>query len=193
MRLSGVYPRLLFVALMLIGSSAMPAGNSHHSDGTIPWSLIIAQTVNFTIFVGIIVYLAKKYLVPIFPQYREKFIEESTKVERQMAEVEKKRKEIEDRLGKLETTYSSRLEQAQRESVEYKNKLIQEAKKHAEKQVKDASENALAAFKSTERQFKMMVLEKAISQAKKELPKEVGESEIQRLHNEFLEEIRVNP
>lgn len=190
---SGVYPRLLFVTLMLVGSTAMPAGGGHHHDGSIPWDLVAAQTFNFLLFVGIIVFIIKKYLVPVFPVYRQKFIEESTKAEREMAEVEKKRKEIEDRLSKLETTYSSRLEQAKKESVEYKNNLIQEAKRSAEKTVKDASENALAAFKSTERQFKMMVLEKALSRAKEDLPKEIGENEIQRLHNEFLEEIRVNP
>lgn len=190
---SGVYPRLLFVALMLAGSTAMPASGAGPHDGTIPWSLVAAQTFNFLVFVGLIAYIVKKFLVPVFPAYRQKFIDESTKTERQMAEVEKKRKEIEDRLSKLETTYSSRLEQAKKESVEYKNNLIHEATRSAEKTVKDASENALAAFKSTERQFKMMVLDKALLRAKEDLPKEVGEDEIQRLHNEFLEEIRVNP
>lgn len=190
---SGVYPRLLFLFVMLLGTTALPAGGGHHADGSIPWSLIAAQTFNFTVFFGIMVYIIKKVAIPVFPAYREKFIEESTKTQKQMAEVEKKRKEIEDRLSKLETTYKSRLEQAKKESVEYKNNIIQEAKRSAEKMLKDASENALSAFKSTERQFKLMVLEQALEQAKEELPKEIDEREIQRLHNEFIEEIRVNP
>lgn len=190
--MAGVYSRLVFLAVMLIGTTAMPAPGGGANTGEIPWALITAQSFNFVVFLCLVTVLIKKFAVPHFPKFKQKFIEDSTKAQREMAEIEKQRKEIEDRLSKLETTYALRLDKAKKESQALKASLIEDAKNRSEKMIADASQAAQAAFKSSERQFKLTVLDQAIAKAKNELPKEIDDTQLQRLHGEFLEEIRVN-
>lgn len=190
--MSGVYSRIVFIFVMLVAQSAVPAtGAGHHAAG-VPWSLIFAQTFNFLLFMGILIFLIKKFALPVFPKYRAQFLEDSTKAQKVIADAEKQKKEIEARLQKLETTYSSRMDKAKKESLELKDNLIKEAQDRAEKMQRDASDNALSLFKSSERQFKMSILDQAIDKAKKDLSKSIDEKQLQRLHGEFLEEIRVN-
>jgi F0F1-type ATP synthase membrane subunit b/b' len=173
------------LALNFLGQTVYAASTS---EG-IPWSLVQAQTVNFTIFVIALIMLIRKPGAAFFAKFREDFLEESTKAQKIVANAEKQKKEIEEQLKKLETTYTSKLENSKKEAQALKDSIIKDSKERAEKMISDTQESAAVLFKSAEQGIKNHVLNIAVANAKTDLSKRIDSKESQRLHGEFLEEI----
>lgn len=176
------------LSLSLIFSSPMIclAGSSQNS---IPWSTIQAQAVNFTLFIFILIYILRKPASEYFSKFRNDFIEESGKAQKILAEAEKQKKEIDDQISKLETTYSSRLETSKQEALLLKNSLISEAQDKSVKLIEDTKDSANQLFKSAENAIRYKVLDNAVDFAKEDLVKRIDSKESNRLHGEFLEEL----
>ena len=181
--------RILLLSLML-SCRALAAGSAHSNE--IPWDLITAQTVNFSLFIAIMFFILRKPAKEHFTNFRNEFLEQSEKAKSSATQAERLKKEAQDRLDKLETTYSTRIDQAKKDALSMKQNLVGEANTRAEQMLSDASANTLLMFKSAERTIQAESLSKALDLAKEELSKKVGDQETQRLHSEFLEEIRVN-
>lgn len=173
------------LALNFLGQSAFAASTTQG----IPWGLVQAQTVNFTIFVIVLVLILRKPGGAFFAKFREDFLEESTKAQKIVAQAEKQKKEIEDQLKKLETTYSSKLENSKKEAQALKDSIIKDSQERAQKMIADTQESAGVLFKSAEQGIKNHVLNIAVANAKTDLSKRLDSKESQRLHGEFLEEI----
>ncbi len=179
--------KVLILGLLII-MSFDPLLAASETSG-IPWNLIQAQVFNFAIFIILLVFVVRKPGAAHFAKFREDFLEESTKAQRIVAAAEKQKKEIEDQLMKLETTYSSKLETAKKEAQMLKESIIKDTKDRADKLILDTKESASILFKSAEQVIRNQVLEIAVNTAKNDLAKKIDTKESQRLHGEFLEEI----
>lgn len=178
-------------SVLLILTFDAYASASGHGEAGIPWKLITAQTVNFTLFVLFLIYILRKPVKDFFKNFRDNYLEESTKAQKVVAAAEKHKKEIEDQLKKLETTYTSKLETAKKEAFALRESIVKESQQRAVKLIADTTESAALLFKNAEQNIKDQVLIMAIDNAKSELAKKVDQKESQRLHGEFLEEITV--
>ena len=177
---------ILYLLISLSLNEAFASGDAH---GEIPWYLIQAQTFNFTLFALVMVLMLRKPVAGFFAKFREDFLDESTKAQKVVAAAERQKKEIEDQLTKLETTYSSRLETSKKEAQNLKNTIIEESKERSNKLISDTNESASILFKSAEQGIKNQVLGLAMSDAKAQFTKKIDSKESERLHGEFLEEI----
>jgi F0F1-type ATP synthase membrane subunit b/b' len=176
----------VYTLIFLNLSDAFASGDTH---GGIPWELITAQVFNFSLFFAVLVFLLKKPIAGFFAKYREDFLEESSKAQKVVAAAEKQKKEIEDQLKKLETTYSSRLESSKKEAQNLRNTIIEESKLRSSKLISDTNESAAVLFKSAEQGIKSQVLGLAMTEAKSQFTKKIDSKESDRLQSEFLEEI----
>lgn len=177
--------RTLLLLFHFLGFNAFAAS----ANAGIPWDLIQAQVFNFTVFVIILVVLIRKVGSPFFAKYREDFLEESTKAQKIVAAAEKQKREIEEQLRKLETTYTSKIETSKKKAQSLKDSIVKESQERAQKMIMDTNESAAILFKSAERTIKNQVLTNAIANAKIDLNKKIDSKESSRLHGEFLEEI----
>ena len=180
----------VFGVVIFFCSTLYAAGGD--PSGGVPWSLIAAQSFNFTAFIIFLIWLLRTPVRNFFMSYRQNFLDESSKAQDFVAAVEKKKKDIQERLESLETTYSSKMESAKKEAQALKEKLILEANQKAKKMISDASDGAVLMFKNAERMILQKSLDQAMNFAKKDISKKVGDEEAQRLHFEFLEEIEEN-
>lgn len=177
---------LSIVIFFLVPTLGFAAGSAH---GEIPWPMLQAQTVNFILFICILVYVTRKPAAEHFAKFRNDFIEESGKAQKIVAQAEKQKKEIEDQISKLETTYTSRLDVSKKEALQLKNTMINEATEKAKKLIEDTQDSANQLFKSAEQSIRYKVLDNAAMIAKEDLVKKIDSKESNRLHGEFLEEI----
>lgn len=183
--------KMKFLALVILVVFAKSAFAANASHGEIPWDLIMAQVINFTVFLTAIIFFLRKPVSTYFKNYRETFLEEASKATQVAVHAEKQKKEIEDQLKKLETTYSSKLESSKKEAQALRAKIVSEAQERSQKLISDTMESATMLFKSAEQNIKLRILNEALKSAKTELTKKVDVKESQRLHGEFLEEISV--
>ena len=137
-----------------------------------------------------LIWLLRTRVQNFFASYRQNFIHESSQAQNFIAVVEKKKKEIQNRLENLETTYSLKMETAKKEAQALKVTLVEEAQQKAQKMISEASEGTLLMFKNAERMFLKKSLDQAMGLAQKDLSKKVDDHEAQRLHFEFLKEIQ---
>ncbi len=177
---------LKFIVLFLTSPSYLLASSA---EAGVPWATLQAQAVNFTLFIAIMIFALRKPAAAHFAKFRSDFLDESTKAQKVVAAAEKQKKEIEDQITKLETTYSSRLETSRKEAVQMKTAMINEATEKSKKSVEDTKESANQLFKSAEQSIRAKVLDSAIVMAKEDLVKKIDTKESERLHGEFLEEI----
>ncbi len=182
-----ILSRLIALSLLATPAIANAAGGT--ASGEIPWSMLQAQTVNFFLFIGILVFVVRKPAAEHFAKFRSDFIEESGKAQKVVAQAEKQKKEIEDQISKLETTYTSRLENSRKEAIQLKNSMVSEATEKSKKLIEDTKDSANQLFKSAEQSIHYKVLDNALMIAKEDLIKKIDSKESNRLHGEFLEEI----
>lgn len=177
------------VLLFFYTQNVFAAGSSHTNE--IPWSLIQAQSFNFIFFLTVMILVLRKPVAQYFISFRDTYLEEASKAQKIVAAAEKQKKDIEDQLSKLETTYTSRLETSKKEAQQMKQNLIKEAQDRSARLVEDSKDSANQLFKSAEQIIKNKVLEAAMTTAKADLTKKVDSKESDRLSGEFVEEISV--
>lgn len=174
------------LVVVLAAQEAFAAGSGHHGP-----SAVIPYAVNFVVFVGLLIYFLKTPVAEFFKNYRETFLEQSSKASEAAAAAERQKKEIEDELKKLETTYSSKIEASKKEAQALREKLVKESQDRSARLIADTNESAALLFKVAEQNIKSQILDQALKSAKTDLSKKVDVKESQRLHGEFLEEISV--
>ncbi len=179
--------RLFFISVLHLTSFSANASGTADTD--IPWSLITAQIVNFSLFALAIIFLLKKPASEYFTKFRTDFLEESSKAQMVVAAAEKQKKQIDDRLNTLETTYATKLEGSKKEAQILKENIVKETQERANRLIIDTKENANILFKTAEVAMRNRVLTMAVKSATNDLTKKIDNKESDRLHDEFLEEI----
>lgn len=187
MRSQDLFKYISPIVLLFISNQAFGA---YYEDG-IPWrELIIPQIVNTTVFLSILVYLLKNPIKNYFSQKGKAFEEAVEKAQKILTAAEAKKKEINDRLNKLEASYNSDLEKAKKDSAQMKQVGLAEAKKNAEKMVEDAGKSAEYERDRAIRALSEELIKNSILEARSQLEKSSAGDLSTTLRKEFVSKLQ---
>jgi F-type H+-transporting ATPase subunit b len=178
---------LLAIPGLLITHFGNAAGAGGH-DGGIPMVLWL-QVINFVLYMGLVVYLAKKPLQEMFQGRYDGFFSALRKAEAAKAEAEAKRKEIQDRLNKLETTRDESIQKARDEAAAIRNQIVEEAKSLSSKLKADAEKTAYIEIERAKTELREDLLAQSVIMAKRILTDKMQEQDQKRLQTEFVDKI----
>jgi len=167
-----------------LGNAAGAAGH----EGGIPMVLWL-QLINFLLYIGLIVYLAKKPIQEMFQGRYDGFFSALKKAEAAKAEAEAKRKEIQDRLNKLETTRDESIQKAREEAAALRNQIVEEARSLSSKLKADAEKTALIEIERAKAELREDLLAQSVIMAKRILTDKMQEQDQKRLQSEFVDKI----
>lgn len=178
---------LLAIPGLLITHFGNAAGAGGH-DGGIPMVLWL-QVINFVLYMGLVVYLAKKPLQEMFQGRYDGFFSALRNAEAAKAEAEAKRKEIQDRLNKLETTRDESIQKARDEAAAIRNQIVEEAKSLSSKLKADAEKTAYIEIERAKTELREDLLAQSVIMAKRILTDKMQEQDQKRLQTEFVDKI----
>ncbi|MBN8539237.1 MAG: hypothetical protein J0L82_02530 [Deltaproteobacteria bacterium] len=178
---------ILAVPGLLITHFGNAAGASGH-EGGIPMVLWL-QVINFVLYMGLVVYLAKKPLQELFQGRYDGFFSALKKAEAAKAEAEAKRKEIQDRLNKLETTRDESIQKAREEAAALRNQIVEEARSLSSKLKADAEKTAFIEIERAKTELREDLLAQSVIMAKRILTDKMQEQDQKRLQTEFVDKI----
>lgn len=179
------------VAFFFFSISVFAAEGAHHADEGIPYKLIITQSVNFLVFVGIMVFLLRKELAKHFAQRKSAYLELVQRAEVARSEAEATRREVAEKLQKMEATAEASMKQAEVEAEEMHKKMMIEAAALSERMKSEAKKTAEMEIERARVELREEILRLASDQAEKSLREKIGETEKKRLQNEFADKIQV--
>lgn len=182
----------LTTALAIPGLLITHLGNTASADaheGGIPMVLWL-QVINFTLYIGLIVYLAKKPLQEMFKGRYDGFFSALKKAEAAKAEAEAKRKDIQDRLTKLETSREESIKNAREEAAALRTQIVEEAKALSSKLKADAEKTALIEIERAKTELREDLLSQSVIMAKRILADKMQEPDQKRLQGEFVDKIK---
>jgi F0F1-type ATP synthase membrane subunit b/b' len=163
------------------------AHDAHH----IPWKeLVIPQIVNFSLFVGLLIYLLRAPLKAHFSGKREAFEEHRKKSEEARVLAERQNAEVRANLNKLENETTLNVDQAKADAVNLKQKIATEAKDQAARLESEAFK--MAEFERT-RAINMLKIElanNAATQAEVLLQTKVDAGVQTKLSDDFVDKIQ---
>ncbi|MCB0350576.1 MAG: ATP synthase F0 subunit B [Bdellovibrionales bacterium] len=159
---------------------------------SLPWKeLLVPQIVNFTLFVGILIYLIRKPLKQHFSGKSEDFEAQKKKAEDYRIHAEKQNFEVRNQMKLLEETASSSLETAKKDSVEMKEKLLADAKEAARKINEDTNKMAEFELARAIATLKEELVIKATQLSEQNLENEMNDSVQSQLNDDFIGKIQV--
>lgn len=181
---------LLAVPGVLVTDFGNAAGGEHHEAG-IPMVLWL-QVINFVLYIGLIVYLARTPIKEMFQGRYDGFFSALKKAEQAKAEAEAKRKEIQDRLTKLETSREESIQKARAEAAALRTQIIEEARALSSKLKTDAEKTALIEIERAKTELREDLLAQSVVMAKRILTDKMQDQDQKRLQTEFVDKIQAN-
>ncbi len=173
---------------LLVTHFGNAAADAHGGEGipTVLW----LQVVNFVLYMGLVVYLARNPIKAMFQGRYDGFFSALKKAEAAKAEAEAKRKDIQDRLTKLETTREESIQSARAEAAALRNQIVEEAKALSSKLKTDAEKTAVIEIERAKKELREDLLTQSVVLAKRILTDKMQEQDQKRLQNEFVEKIQ---
>lgn len=183
--------RLMILLLINLPALTLAASGPHHDLEGIPYKIIITQVINISLALVILIYFTRKKVVDHFKVRHEGYHAEVRKAEDAKNAAEKKKREISERLKKLEDTQGNTVNQARAEAEEMKRKIIDDAKRAAKKLAEDAKRTYEYEHLKAIETLRRELLNSSIQMAEEKLKDEVDGKDLQRMRIEFVEKIQV--
>ena len=174
--------------LVLIPAFAFASGGEH---GAIPTKAILIQAFNFSILLGLLVYLLKTPAKTFFSSRGEEFREHLRKAEEAQKHAETQKRTIKERLETLRATAGESTEKVKADAEELKHKIVEDAKNLAGKLKVEAERTAQYELEKAVATVRDELVEAAMTSAEKNLITKVDASEQRRLRSEFVDKLQV--
>ena len=182
------------VLTFVFGSSSGFASATEHGghEAAIP-NIVWLQFVNFGLYAALLFFALKKPVLTFFSSRETNYRDAIKKAEAAKAEAETKRREIQERLTKLESTRDQSIEQARAEAAALRAQIIEEAKTLAAKLKTDAEQTAAVELERAKVALRRELLDQSVLLATKLLSDKdkLQEQDQKRLQSEFVEKIQV--
>lgn len=175
---------------MVLASHLGQAGGGAYEGGGIP-TVFWLQIVNFALYVGAIIFFARGPIREMFKGRYDGFYSAVKRAEAAKAEAEAKRKEIQDRLTKLEATRDEAIQKARSEAAALKNQIIEEARLVSAKLKDDAERTTRVEVERAKFELREELLNQSVLMSKRLLADKIQEPDQKRLQSEFVEKIQV--
>ena len=180
--------RLLIILALHFPIAALAAGG----EG-IPTKLIITQAVNFSLALFILYYLTRRAIANHFLNRHEEYNVEVKKAEAAREDAEKKRRELSERLNKLQSTKEESVNLAKAEAESMKRKILNEAVQISNKLSEDAKRTYEYELVRSLEKLRKEILSQSIIEAEVKMKNKVDGQVLQRMRHEFVEKIQVVP
>ena len=186
---------VLAIPPLLAASGAGEAGEhgAHGSHGGGLPTEVILQFVNFGIYAVALLYFLRQPVRSYFSARQENFKQALLKAEQAKAQAENQRREIQERLTKLESTRDESIAQARSEAAALKKQIIEEAKALSEKLQQDAKRTAEIELERARLALRQDLLAQSVQLAQKLLADKdkLQDQDQKRLQSEFVGKIQV--
>ncbi len=177
---------LLFLNQAFAGGSAGAHGDAH----AIPWSNIAVQALNLSLLLILLFLAVRKTISALFANRAKEYQTLVSRAEAARQEAERGKREITERLARLESTADQGVAQARSEAEELRAKMIQEAKALAARLEAEAERTAKIEAEKAKAELRRELLQKALNETREDL-KKLGSTEQKKLQAEFADKIQV--
>ncbi len=167
------------------------AAAGHDAHGAIPWNSIFVQTFNISFLLILLTVILRKTVKAHFEHRARDYQLLVSRAETARIEAEKGKQAVKERLAKLEATSEQVVSQARSEAEELRGRMMSEAKTMAARLTQEAERTVKVEVEKAKAQMRKELLEKAITDARENLTKNMSSSEQQKLQREFAEKIQV--
>lgn len=182
-----------FFISLFSASSGLASGAEHGAhEGAIP-NMVWLQLINFGLYAGLLFYLFKKQVLVFFAAREATYHEAIKKADAVKIEAETKRREVQERLTKLESTRDQAIQQARAEALALRTQILEDAKGLAVKLKHDAEQTAAVELERGKIALRRELLDQSVGLATKLLSDKdkLKDQDQQRLQTEFVEKIQV--
>lgn len=182
------------VLMFIFGSSSGLASATEHGahEAGIP-TMVWLQFINFGLYVALLFFALRKPVLNFFSNRETTYRDAIKKAEAAKTEAETKRREIQERLTKLESTREQSIEQARAEAAALRAQIIEEAKNLAAKLKTDAEQTAAVELDRAKVALRRELLDQSVLLATKLLSgkDKLQDQDQKRLQSEFVDKIQV--
>jgi len=181
--------KTLGAALLLLAwlpGQALAAGG-----GGDPVMDLIYQVGNFLLLLGVIFFVARKPVMAYFASRREQIMGDLDQAAAVLAAAEARQAEIQSKLGELEAQLAEIQEQSRQRAEEESQRILAKAREAAERIQSDALEASAQELLRAQQELRAEAAGLAVELATEILEQQVGDSDRQRLLDEFI--TRVEP
>ena len=179
--------QIFLLALVTLYSSLGLAA----AGGGTSMSTMIAQGVNLSAALGILIYFTRKPLAAYFHNRSQSFYAEAKRAEQSKKEAEQAKQEIFSKLQKLENESEKELARAHGDAEELKQKMMSEARLNSEKMIAGAQEQSVLERGQAVFLLREELLQKSHAQAAQKMKTEIDGKDLRRLKTEFVDKIQV--
>jgi len=176
------------VALVLLTSPALASGGAEHAEGgllpTWGWELF-----NFILLVAVLVYFARKPVQEFFQARRSTIASDIDEASRLLAEAERRNTEWQRRLTDLDRELDEIRATARRRAEEERERILAEAQDAAERIRRDAVAAVDQELRRAKDALRREAAELATDLAAGILEQQVGDSDRERLMDEFISHV----
>lgn len=172
------------------GEHGETAAHAAHDAHAIPWNSIFVQGFNFGLLLVLLVVLLRKGVAAHFANRAKEYHALVSRAEAARLEAEKGRREVKERLGRLESENAQLVQRARAEAEELKSRMVQEAKTVALRMEQEAQRTVRGEVEKAKAELRSELLEKAISNSRQNMNK-LSSGEQQKLQREFADKIQV--
>jgi len=164
--------RVLFTLLIAVlwlcvfVAPALAAGGGDDGHHGVDWKHFAGSVVNFIIFCGIIIYMAKDSVQSFFKERRDDMAADMQEAERLKAEAEAKLAEYTRKLDDLASEREALLEEYNAQGEREKERLIEDAKRQVEKMRQDAELMIRQELKSAIARIEEKAVDEAVNLAR---------------------------
>ncbi len=182
--------KIIFLAALL-PLFCLAAEHGEHGQEGIPVHAILIQLLNFSITIGLLIYLTRGAVRKLFAEKHKQFHVEVARANSYKVDADRKKREVSDRLAKLELEQGESLKQAQVEATTYKQNLIAEANVASKKMEEETKRTLNFELMKGEEELRIEILNLSIEVARDQMKDKVDVSDLKRLGGEFVEKIQV--
>lgn len=179
---------VLCSALVPTLALAASAGSEGHHG--IPESLTYSA-INFGLYVVLLFFLLRKPVRNYFKSRKESFSQALIKAEAARNEAEARKKEINDRLQRLESSSDESIAQARAEAAALRARILQDAEAVSRNLRAEAQRTAQVEIERAKNELREELLSQAVALSRKMLVDKMAEPDQKRLQTEFVDKIQV--
>lgn len=164
-------------------------GGGHEAAG-LP-TAVYYQAINFVLYAGLLFFFLRKPVKNYFSNRQADFKQALIKAEAARKEAETKKKEIQERLARLQNSSQDSIAQARAEAEALKAKILQDAAELSQKLREDARRTAELEIERAKHELREELLNQSVALAQKMLADKMVEQDQKRLQTEFVDKIQV--
>ncbi len=180
-----------FLIISTLVPSLVFAADGAHGDHGVPWGLIGQQALNLSLLLILLTVLLRKKISQHFAERKVQYKQLIERAEEAKVAAEKSKREITERLQKLESNADNSIHKARSEAEELKKKIIAEAETLSARLEEEAKRTAEFELERAKLKLRNSLMEEAFKVARTNLESEVSSGEQQRLKAEFVDRIQV--